>query len=172
LLLLSCVNNMGMRIRANRKLAGFTLVEGLVGVIVLGIGVACTVGGLTKFNSIASIARNASGAYTVVMNRVDLIQSDGPFNPQKTNLDGSPQVPAELQIGTQTQNNVAVYQDPNTGVIVSGTLTTSVSDVSSSYTSGATTFPLTMYKAVVTINYTYLNRNYSFSMSTIRSSDI
>jgi len=29
-----------------------------------------------------------------------------------------------------------------------------------------------MYQAVVTVTYTYLSRNYSFSMSTIRASDI
>ena len=33
-------------------------------------------------------------------------------------------------------------------------------------------FPLTTYQAVVTLTYTYLNRNYSFSMSTISTSDI
>jgi type II secretory pathway pseudopilin PulG len=151
---------------------GFTLVEGLTGVAVLGIGVALAIGALTKFNAIAGSARNASGAYTAVMNQIDLIQSDGPFNPQKTNTDGTAQIPPELTIGTQTQNNIPVYQDPNTGVIVSGTMTTTVSDVSSTYTSGSTTFPLIMYKAVVTITYTYLNRNYSFSMSTVRASDI
>jgi len=152
--------------------AGFGIVEALVGIAVLGIGVACTVGALTKFNSIASMARNATGAYTTVMNQIDLIQSDGPFNPQKTNADGTTQIPPELQIGTQTSNNVPIYQDPSTGVIVAGTMTTAVTDISSTYTSGSTTFPLTMYKAVVTITYTYLNRNYSFSMSTIRTSDI
>ncbi len=158
--------------RSNRISAGFTMVEAVVGMTILGIGVACIVGALTKFNSIASMSRNATGAYTAVMNRIDLIQSDSPFNPQKTNSDGSAQIPPELKIGTQTQNNVSVYQDPNTGVIVSGTMTTTVTDMSSTYTSGSTTFPLTMYKAIVTITYTYLNRNYSFSMSTIRASDI
>ena len=151
---------------------GFTLLEAFVGISVLGIGVACTVGGLTKLNSIACSARNATGAYTAVMNRLDLIQSDGPFNPTKTNVDGTAQIPPELQLGTQTQNNISVYQDPNTGVIVSGTMTTTVSDVSSTYNNGSYTFPVTMYKAVVTISYTYLNRNYSFSMNTIRASDI
>ena len=57
-------------------------------------------------------------------------------------------------------------------MIVAGIMTTTVTDISSTYTSGSTTFPLTMYKAVVTITYNYLNRNYSFSMSTIRTSDI
>lgn len=151
---------------------GFTLIESVVGIAVVGIGVSCIVGGLTKLNSFASVARNATGAYTAVMNQIDLIQSDSPFNPQKTNIDGSTQIPPELQLGTKTQNSIPIYQDPNTGVIVTGTMTTTVTDVSSTYTSGSTTFPLIMYQAVVTVNYTYLNRNYSFSMSTIRSSDI
>ena len=143
-----------------------------MGIAVLGIGVSCVVGGLTKLNALASTARNATGAYTAVMNQIDLIQSDGPFNPSKTNQDGTAQIPPELQIGTQTKSNVPVYQDPNTGVVVAGTMTTTVTDISSTYTNGAVTFPLTMYKAVVTLSYTYLSRNYSFSMSTIRASDI
>ena len=153
-------------------LSGFTLIEAVVGIAVLGTGAACIVGGLTKLNSFASVARNATGAYTVAMNQIDLLQSDAPFNPQKTNTDGSVQIPPELQIGTTTQNNIPIYQDPKTGVVVSGTMTTTVTDISSTYNSGSTIFPLIMYKAVVTVSYTYLNRNYSFSMSTIRSSDI
>jgi prepilin-type N-terminal cleavage/methylation domain-containing protein len=158
--------------RPTNNTAAFTLVEVIIGVAVISIGTACAVGALTKFNSLASAARNATGAYTAVMNQIDLIQSDSPFNPQKTNPDGSIQIPPELQLGTSTQNNIPVYQDPKTGVIVTGTMTTTVTDISSTYTNGSITFPLTMYKAVVTLNYTYLNRNYSFSMSTIRTSDI
>jgi len=158
--------------RKARVVAAFTLVEAMVAISVLGIGVASAVGALTKFNSIASISRNATGAYAAVMNQIDLIQSDAPFNPGKTNPDGTAQIPPELQLGTQTQNNVPIYQDPNTGVVVSGTMTTTVSDISSTYTQGSQTYPVTMYQAVVTVTYTYLSRNYSFSMSTIRASDI
>jgi type II secretory pathway pseudopilin PulG len=158
------------RAAANR--AAFTLLEALVGISLIGIGVSCTVGALTKLNGIAASARNATGAYTAAMNQVDLIQSDGPFNPQKTNADGTRQIPPELQLGTQTQNNVSIYQDPKTGVIVAGTMTTVVSDISSTFTSGSINFPLIAYQAVVTINYTYLSRNYSYSMTTIRTSDI
>lgn len=156
----------------SRKPAAMTLVETVVGITVLSLGTACAVGALTRSNSLASTARNATGAYTAVMNQIDLIQSDSPFNPQKTNPDGTAQIPPELQIGAHTQNNIPIYQDPKTGVIVSGTMTTTISDLSSTYSNGSVTFPLTMYKAVVTVNYTYLNRNYSFSMSTIRTSDI
>jgi hypothetical protein len=144
----------------------------MVGISVLGIGIASTVGALTKFNSIASISRNATGACAAVMNQIDLIQSDSPFNPQKTNPDGTAKIPPELQLGTQTQNNVPVYQDPSTGAIVSGTMTTAVSDISSTYSQSGQTFTLTTYRAVVTLTYTYLNRSYSFSMTTIRTSDI
>jgi type II secretory pathway pseudopilin PulG len=158
--------------RKARVVAAFTLVEAMVAISILGIGVASAVGALTKFNSIASISRNATGAYAAVMNQIDLIQSDAPFNPGKTNPDGTAQIPPELQLGTQTQNNVPIYQDPNTGVVVSGTMTTTVSDISSTYTQGGHTYPVTMYQAVVTVTYTYLSRNYSFSMSTIRASDI
>lgn len=164
--------NYRMLRKTHRLLRAFTVIETVVGIAVIGLGTACAVGALTRFNSLASSARNATGAYTVVMNQIDLIQSDSPFNPQKTNPDGTAQIPPELQLGTQTQNNISVYQDPKTGVIVTGTMTTTVTDISSTYTNGSVTFPMTMYKAVVTINYTYLNRNYSFSMSTIRTSDI
>jgi type II secretory pathway pseudopilin PulG len=154
---------------------GFTLVEAVVAVSLIGVGVAATLGALTKFNSIADMSRNGTGACAAVMNQIDLIQSDGPFNPQKTNdpvppaTTGTPQIPPELQLGTQTKN-VVVYQYKdlagNNIVIVPGILTTTVTDLNP----GSTT--VYMYRAVVTVTYTYLNRAYSFSMSTIRTSDI
>ncbi|HXY60414.1 MAG TPA: type II secretion system protein [Chthoniobacterales bacterium] len=89
--------------RGTHKTAALTLVETVVGIAIIGIGTACAVGALTRFNSLASTARNATGAYTAVMNQIDLIESDSPFNPQKTNPDGTAQIPPELQIGTHTQ---------------------------------------------------------------------
>jgi type II secretory pathway pseudopilin PulG len=162
-------------LRRRSPAAGFTLVEAVVAITLIGIGVVSAIGALTKFNSIASMSRNGTGACTAVMNQIDLIQSDGPFNPQKTNNDGTPQIPPELVLDTTrggplTQNNVVVYQYKdlanNKIVIVQGTMTTSVTDLNP----GSTTTYL--YKAVVTVTYTYLNRSYSFSMSTIRTSDI
>ena len=94
---------------------GFTLLEAVVSIGVIGIGVVSTLGALTKFNSIAAMSRNGTGACAAVMNQIDLIQSDGPFNPQKTNNDGTVQIPPELVLdstrgGPLTQNNVVVYQ--------------------------------------------------------------
>jgi type II secretory pathway pseudopilin PulG len=178
-----------------KKIAAFTMLEAMVGIAVLGIGAASTIGALTKFNSIAAISRNATGAYTVVMNQIDLFESMSPFNPQKQNPDGTPQIPKDLinnpptydmNPGTHTigykdpttgvmSNQWPVYQykNPTTGmtVVVKGTLTIAVTDVS------ATTAPNT-FMAVVTITYDYLNRTqaggnpYTFSMTAIRTSDI
>ena len=171
------------------------MLEAIVGIAVLGIGAASTIGALTKFNSIAAISRNATGAYTVVMNQIDSFQSMSPFNPQKTNPDGTAQIPKDLinnpptydmTVGTHiigykdpitnvtsTQYPVYQYKNPGTGmtVVVTGTLTVAVTDVS------ATTIPNT-YMAVVTITYDYRNRTqargnpYTFSMTAIRASDI
>src|SRR5437588_12883233 len=65
-----------------------------------GSGPLQAIGALIKFNSIASVSRNATGACTAVMNQIDLIQSDTPFHPQKTNPDGTAQIPPDLQLGT------------------------------------------------------------------------
>jgi type II secretory pathway pseudopilin PulG len=151
------------------RTGGFTLVETVVAIGVIGIGVVSTLGALTKFNSMADMSRNGTGVCAAALNQIDLIQSDGPFNPQKTNNDLTPQIPPELALGTQTKA-VVVYQyrdiSNNNIVIVPGTMTTTVTDINPGTT---TTY---MYKAVVTVTYTYLNRSYSFSMSTIRTSDI
>ena len=67
-----------------------------------------------------------------------------------------------------TTFNVPVYQykDPssNTIVVVNGQLSVQVTDLSASLPS--------TYQATFKITYTYLNRNYSFTMSTVRTSDI
>lgn len=159
--------------------SGFTLVEAAVAISLIGVGVASTVGALTKVNSIASMSRNATGAYTVAMNQIDLILSDGPFNPQKTNDNtGLPMIPPALQLnssrtpaGPLVTNNVPIYREldalNNIVDIVLGTMTTSVVDVSPKPNA-----PPYFYRATVTVTYTYLNRNYSFSMSTVRTSDI
>ncbi len=153
------------------RTGGFTLVEALVATTLIGIGVVSTIGALTKLNSFADMSRNGTGVCAAALNQIDLIQSDGPFNPQKTNNDGTPQIPPELVLGVHDPANVVVYQykDPANNsniVIVPGVMTTTVTDLNP----GSTT--VYIYKAVVTVTYTYLNRNYSFSMSTIRTSDI
>ena len=95
--------------------AGFTLVESVVAVAVIGVGVATTLGALTKFNQLAATSRNATGASAVLINQVDLFESMSPFNPQRT----PPQIPADadktydMSLGTHT----LLYKDPTTGIV-------------------------------------------------------
>ena len=173
----------------HRPRAAFTFIEVLVAISLIGVGVATVVAALTQANSIASNSRNGTGAYTVLMNQVDLFQSMSPFNPQKKNDDGSAQIPKDTAHGTHplydmtttatprqlstdgTTWNVPVYQykdaTNNTVIVVNGTLNEVVTDLSS-----ATPALPNTYQAVFTLTYTYRNRSYTYSVSTIRTSDI
>lgn len=237
---------------------GFTLVESCVAVTLIGIGVATTLGALTKFNSTAASSRNATGASAVLLNQVDLFQSMSPFNPQKTasgvdpcgGATPPPQIPKDYCNNPPTYDmtvtggtpRTLAYKDPSTGVvstqtdpwpvyreparwtyadaaartsatgfitsdigqlayqssdqthwrlqstaptwlqdnsggiIVRGTMTTTVTDIST------TSMPNT-YQAVFTIGYQYMGRGpiwnatrnrweYQMSMTAIRTSDI
>lgn len=173
------------------------MIETVVAIAVLGVGVATTIGALTRMNSLAAAARNATGAYQVLQNQVDLFQSMSPFNPQKTNVNQDPcnpgatgpnQIPKDLchgsfptydmTVGTHnlsvdgTTFNVPVYQytDPVTGivVVVQGTVQEQVTDLN---LAGAT--PSNgPFQALFTVTYTFRGKQYSFTMSAVRSSDI
>ena len=74
------------RARSRFTARGFTLVEAVCAIALISVGVVSTLGALTKFNSIAAISRNSTGASAVLMNQTDLFQSMGPFNPQKSEI--------------------------------------------------------------------------------------
>jgi Tfp pilus assembly protein PilV len=95
------------------RAAGFTLVEAVVAVSLIGVGVASTLGALTKFNQIAATSRNATGASAVVMNQVDLFQSMSPFNPQKTQIPADTDKTYDMSVGAHT----IAYKDPTTQIV-------------------------------------------------------
>lgn len=133
------------------------MVEAIVAIALVSIGVSATIGALTKFNAFASENRNTTGAYAAAMNEIDAIQSATPFNP------AAGQTPAVLALGTHAAESVKIYEDAENNVVVGGTRTTTVADVSAN--------GVTIYRATVTINYTYLSRDYSLTMETLRASD-
>lgn len=146
----------------------FTITEAVVALSIIGIGIGSMITSMGQLNQEASVSRNATGADAALQNQIDLLLSDGPFNPQKTGSDGQPQIPPELVVGVHTTNNVPIYREPNTGIIVSGTMTTTVTDISQPYL-GLTMY---MYQATVSVSYNYRGRTYTSSRTTIRSSDI
>lgn len=146
----------------------FTLTEAAIAIALIAITMTAVLMTMSRLNESASVARNATGASAVVQNQIDLILSDGPFNPQKTNENGTPQIPPELVVGTHVATNVPIYREPTTGIVVSGTMTTTVVDLSTVL--GGITMPL--YRAVVSVTYNYRSRDYTLTRSTLRASDI
>ena len=148
--------------------AAFTLTEAAIAIAIVAICMTSFLMAMSRLNESASISRNATGAAAVLQNQIDLLLSDGPFNPQKTNSDGTVQIPPELTIGTHVTDAVAIYREATTGIVVSGTLTTTVTDMTT-VLAGIT---MPTYRADISISYTYRGRNYTFSRSTLRTSDI
>lgn len=87
---------------------GFTIVEAVVAIALIGVGVASTLGALTKFNAIAATSRNATGASALLQNQVDLFQSMSPFNPQR--------IPPQVPIDTNTPPTYDMTAGPTPGV--------------------------------------------------------
>ncbi len=159
-----------MRIRSFNRVPhrGFTLVEVVVAMAMVGIGIATVVTALTTLNSTASINRNYTGALSAGTFQIDKLLSDAPFKPTTQDTNGNYIIPPVLTVGTTTANNIPVYQDPATGTVVSGTRTTQVTALPAVNFIGSS---ITIYQATVTINYNYRNRAYSYSMSTLRTPD-
>ena len=77
-----------------------------------------------------------------------------------------------LATGTTTTPNVFIYKDPVSGnVVVTGTMTTTVTDTGSTMNFARTNANLNTYRATVTVTYTYRGKTYNVSMDTARTGD-
>jgi len=129
------------------------------------MGAGCYVG-FNSLNSYAVSSRLYSEAQTAAQNQIDLILSKEPFDPVNN------KIPTVLTVGTTTTPNVFVYKDPVSGnVVVTGTMTTTITDTGATMTFAGVTKNLNTYRATVTVNYTYRNKTYTVSMDTMRTGD-
>ena len=151
--------------RANKRL-GFTLMEVVMALGVIGtMGAGCYVG-FNSLNAYAVSSRLYSEAQSAAQNQIDLILSKEPFDPTKG------KIPSVLALGTTTTPNVFVYKDPVSGnAVVTGTMTTTVTDTGDTMAYAGSTTALNVYRATVTVSYTYRNKSYSVSMDTMRTGD-
>jgi prepilin-type N-terminal cleavage/methylation domain-containing protein len=182
--------------RADHARAGFTLVEIVIALAVLGtMAAGCYIG----FNSVTNYAvssRLYSEAQTAAQNQIDLILSREPFDVMVTPT----RIPLELMtnaelaglspaLGSSTPATTSsyypyylsngllardafIYTDPVTGnIIVKGTVTTQLADVGSTETLESTTMGLNIRRATVTVSYTFRNTNYTVVMDTMRTAD-
>ena len=137
------------------------------------MGAGCYIG-FNSLNNYAISSRLFSEAQTAAQNQIDLILSKEPFDPTKSKvpsvLGGA--VLASGASTTITTPNVFIYKDPvNGNVVVSGTMTTKITNPGSSMTFAGATTDLNAWRATVTVSYTYRNTNYSISMDTMRTAD-
>jgi prepilin-type N-terminal cleavage/methylation domain-containing protein len=151
--------------RQGGKLA-FTLMEVVMALAVVGTMGAGAYVGFNSLNTYAISSRLYSEAQTCAQNQIDLILSKEPFDPTKS------KIPTVLTLGATTTPNVFVYQDPVSGsAVVTGTMTTTVTDTGATMNFAGTTTNLNTYRATVNVSYTYRNTNYSVSMDTMRTGD-
>lgn len=147
---------------------GFTLIEIVIALAVLGTMAGGCYIGFNTINQYSVSSRLYSEAQAVCQNQIDLILSKEPFDvtttPQK--------IPTILALGTTTTPNVFIYRDPVSGkVVVTGNMTTTISDLGATMSFAGTTANLNVRKATVTVSYTFRSRNYSVSMDTLRTAN-
>lgn len=129
------------------------------------MGAGCYIG-FNSLNAYAVSSRLYSEAQSACQNQIDLILSKEPFDPKNS------KIPTVLTLGTTTTPNVFVYKDPVTGnAVVTGTMTTTVTDTGATMTYAGSTTALNTYRATVTVSYTYRNQSYNVSMDTMRTGD-
>src|SRR5437588_4134911 len=145
---------------------GFTLMEVVMSLAVIGtMGAGCYVG-FNALNSYAVSSRLDSEAQTAAQNQIDLILSKEPFDPVNN------KIPTVLTVGTTTTPNVFVYKDPVSGnVVVTGTMTTTITDLGTTMTFAGSTTNLNTRRATVTVSYIYRGKTYNVSMDTMRTGD-
>jgi prepilin-type N-terminal cleavage/methylation domain-containing protein len=156
-----------MKVRKNiSRKSGFTLIEVVMALAVIGtMGAGCYVG-FNSLNTYAVSSRLYSEAQTAAQNQIDQILSNEPFDPVHN------KIPTVLTLGTTTTPNVFIYQDPVTGnTVVTGTMTTTVTDLGATMTFAGSTTNLNTYRATVTVSYTYRGKTYNVSMDTARTAD-
>lgn len=162
-----------------RRAKAFTLLE-----VVMALAVIATMGGgcyigFNSLNAYAVSSRLYSEAQTCAQNQIDLILSKEPFDPVNnkvpTVLGGGTCQCQTLAVGastTVTTPNVFIYQDPVSGqVVVTGTMTTTITNPGATMTFAGTTTNLNVYRATVTVSYTFRGKNYNVSMDTMRTAD-
>src|SRR5438105_2493098 len=115
-----------MKLSVRGRKHAFTLMEVVMALAVLGtMGAGCYVG-FNSINTYAISSRLYSEAQTCAQNQIDLILSKEPFDVVNN------KIPSVLALGTTTTPNVFIYKDPVSGnIVVTGTMTTTVTDTGS-----------------------------------------
>ena len=175
--------------------AGFTLVDVMAGMAILGLVAGSIIYGLNQLNHFSTVNRLYTAAQTLAQNHIDLILTMGPYDPSQ----GKYPTPATCGTGTSTNTilrtdrpyyydptattacpistditKVALYRDPMspaTASPIEATIKTTITDTGMTVDVGGIPTSLDLRRATVSVDYTFRNRAYSVVMETMRTSD-
>jgi type II secretory pathway pseudopilin PulG len=174
--------NLSLRHPARRRPAcgGFTLVEICIGAAIFGLLASSIIFGLNQLNYYASVNRLYTTAQTLAQNQIDLILTQGPFDPttsqyptpynwlrtdQKYWTDPTPTTGPVMYTASKT---IPIYTDPsNNNQTVTGTLETTVKDTGAAISGNS----LNVRQATVKVIYKFRNKTFTVVMETMRTSD-
>lgn len=183
--------------KLSRPRAAFTLVEVLIAIGVLGVMSGGCFIGLTSINAYSVSSRLYSEAQASAQNQVDLILSKAPFDvmvtPKRIPLELMTTVelaalsPALASSPPATSNvyypyyrdangllakKAFIYTDPTTNAaLVTGTLTSTITEVGDTMTLETVTSALNTRRATVRVSYSFRNTNYVVALDTMRTAD-
>ena len=161
--MVSAISSKSFR-RARRGTAGFTLVEVLIAGALLAVLISGAVTALTQLNRSATAARLRTIALAVAQQRVDQITTT-PWQVTGTR-------PALLTAGTVTEANVPLNNDSyNAATSLITPYTNLDAQVLSTRTTVITDLTARTLRAVVTVTFTYRNRPFTITLSTLRTTD-
>jgi type II secretory pathway pseudopilin PulG len=145
--------------------AGLTLVEILIAAALLAVFTAGTVSAVTQMNRYATASRLSTLALAVAQQRIDEVLT--------TSWQLSQPRPGVLTLGTATEPNLPLNDDAfNSARSDLRSLFTELDlRVPASRTTEITEVSPRIVRAVVTVTFTYRNRPYQVSLTTLRASD-
>lgn len=145
-----------------RGASGFTLVDILAAVVVIGIGVGASVSFMARSNGLAEVNRNINNSEVLCQERIAQVVAS-PFSPPGTipTYFGNTWPVLATDTATSTET-VQLCTDVSGGQVISATRTTLVSLADAS---------LNLVRVTARVSYTYRGRNYAFEAYTLRAPD-
>jgi len=147
-----------------RRARGFTLPEVIIAGTILALFIVGAVSTMAQINRWATAARLRTLALSLVQQKIDEVLTT-PWSALST-------TPTVLTAGTTTETKLPLNNDPfNSATGLSSAFTNLDVQVIDTRTTVITSISTHMVRALVTVSYTYRGRNYSISMTTLRTTD-
>jgi len=152
------------KLNRRRRTLGFTLPEVVIAGAILAIFIAGSVATMAQINRWASAARLRTLALALAQQKSDEVLTT-PWQTRGTR-------PAVLAAGTNTESTLPLNNDAfNSAAGLSSAFTALDTPVGATRTTQITDLSARSVRAVVTVTFSYRNRPYTVSLTTLRTTD-